>query len=73
MQELSVYISEPASADEAPAPFAEPAVFVVNGEGILHAVSKSNAPFARTDMNVLLMGIQYIQSTSAAPRVPMAA
>lgn len=73
MQDLGLYISAPINAEEAPAPFAEPAVFVVNGDGLLHAVSKSNAPFARTDMATLLMGIKYVQSVAATPRKPFTA
>lgn len=73
MKALGVYVSEPRSAEEAPAPFAEPALFVTNGEGVLQIVDKSNAPFARPDMESVLNGIGFIQSKGYPIRGTLAA
>lgn len=62
MEQLGLYISDPRSAEEAPAPFAEPALFVVNDQGAIQILDKSNAPFARPDMESILGGIKFIRS-----------
>ncbi|QUS58505.1 redoxin domain-containing protein [Pseudovibrio brasiliensis] len=61
MQELGVYISQPRSAQEAPAPFAEPALFVMNDKQELQLVDISNAPFTRPDLTALLGGLGFIR------------
>ena len=60
MRALGVFISSPMNAEEAPAPFAEPALFVINEQGTVQVVDVSNAPFARPDMASILGGIQYV-------------
>ncbi len=60
MRQLGVYISDPRSPEEAPAPFAEPALFVVNPEGIVQVMEKCNAPFVRPDMKGLLGGLEFV-------------
>ena len=61
MQQLGVFISEPRSAEEAPAPFAEPALFVVNPDKVLQIVDRANAPFVRPDMARVLEGIGFVR------------
>ncbi|MGH0002060.1 redoxin domain-containing protein [Pseudovibrio ascidiaceicola] len=62
MQELGVYISAPRSPQEAPAPFSEPALFVVNDKQELQLVDISNAPFTRPDLTALIGGLGFIRS-----------
>lgn len=62
MRALCLYISDPASPQETSWPFAEPAVFVVNPEGLLHVVGISNAASCRPDLDLLIDGIKGIQS-----------
>ena len=61
MDNLGLYISDPRSPQETDRPFAEPATFVINGEGKLQIVDVSNAPFARPDLEGLLSGLQFIR------------
>lgn len=61
MAALGLYVSDPRSDTETDRPFAEPGVFVVNGEGLLHVVCVSNAASARPDLETLLDGIGGIQ------------
>ncbi|WP_444886912.1 redoxin domain-containing protein [Microbulbifer sp. JMSA008] len=62
MQQLGVYISNPRSPEETDKPFAEPGIFVINEAGKLQIVDISNAPFARPDLQTLLMGIEFIRN-----------
>jgi len=62
MRQLGLYISHPRSAQETDRPFAEPGVFVVNGDGKLQVTDISNAPFARPDLKSLLMGLTFIRN-----------
>lgn len=62
MQELGLYISHPRSPKETDRPFSEPGLFVVNGEGKLHAVDISNNPFVRPELNALLSGLKWIHN-----------
>ena len=61
MQRLGLYVSDPRSPEEAPAPFAEPGLFVVNADGILQIVDVANAPFVRPDMAQVLGGIGFVR------------
>ncbi|GAD57618.1 peroxiredoxin-like family protein [Limimaricola cinnabarinus] len=61
MLDLGLYVSEPRSPQETDRPFAEPAVFVINGEGKVHIADISNAPFARPDLEALLNGLKFIR------------
>jgi peroxiredoxin len=61
MRELGLYISEPRSPQETDRPFAEPGLFVINPEGNVQIVDISNAPFARPDLAMILMGIKFAQ------------
>ena len=60
MQELGLYISEPRSAQETDHLFSEPALFVINPDGLLHLIDIANAPFLRTDLDRLLSGLGFI-------------
>ena len=62
MRDLGLYISDPRSAQETDRPFAEPATFVTNGEGNLHIVDISNAPFSRPDLEGLLGDLKFIRN-----------
>ncbi len=62
MQQLGLYISHPRSEQETDHPFAEPGLFVVNGDGKVQLVDISNGPFARPELDVLLNGLQFVRS-----------
>ncbi|WP_299557842.1 redoxin domain-containing protein [uncultured Sulfitobacter sp.] len=61
MDTLGVYVSDPRSPKETDRPFAEPAVFVINGEGNVQILDISNAPFARPDLESLLDGVKFVR------------
>ena len=61
MADLGLYISDPRSPQETDRPFAEPATFVINGDGELHIVDVSNAPFSRPDLEGLQGGLKFIR------------
>jgi hypothetical protein len=61
MRELGLYVSDPRSPQETDQPFAEPGVFVVNGDGNIQILDISNAPFARPDLEGLLNGIKFVR------------
>ncbi len=60
MRNLGLYISEPRSAHETDHRFPEPALFVVNPEGLLHLVDIANAPFLRPDLDRLISGLRFV-------------
>ncbi|MGF1759330.1 redoxin domain-containing protein [Photobacterium sagamiensis] len=62
MQLLGLYVSEPRSPQETDAPFAEPGLFVINEQGLIQVLDISNAPFARPDLDALLMGLEFIKN-----------
>ena len=62
MKALGLYVSAPRGPQETDRPFPEPAVFVINGEGRLHIVDISNAPFARPDLEALAGGLEFIRA-----------
>lgn len=66
MRTLGLYISKPRSAAETDRPFAEPGLFVINAEGEVQVLDISNAPFARPDLNSLLMGLKFIRNPENA-------
>ena len=61
MKELGLYISLPRSEQETDHNFAEPGLFVVNGEGNLHVVDISNNPFVRPELGALTRGLNWIK------------
>ena len=62
MQQLGLYISEPRSPEETDRAFAEPGLFVINDKGQLQVVDITNAPFARPNLESLLMGLGFIRN-----------
>lgn len=60
MRALGLYVSEPRSAQETDHRFSEPALFVVNPEGVLQLVDIANAPFLRPDLDRLLRGLRFV-------------
>jgi peroxiredoxin len=62
MKTLGLYVSEPRSAEETDAPFAEPGLFIINHEGRVQIVDIANAPFCRPDLNSILAGIKFIRN-----------
>ena len=62
MEALGLYISNPRSAGETDRPFSEPGLFVINDKGNLQVIDISNAPFARPDLESLVMGLNLIRN-----------
>lgn len=73
MHTLGLYVSAPRNAEETDRPFAEPGLFVINAEGLLHVVDISNAPFARPDLAGLAKGLKYIRDNDYPIRGRLAA
>ncbi len=61
MRELGLRISTPRSETETDHRYAEPGLFVINGELNLHIVDISNNPFVRPDLETLASGLQWIK------------
>ncbi|UTF61716.1 peroxiredoxin family protein [Gilvimarinus sp. DA14] len=61
MLQLGLYISTPRNAQETDHNFAEPALFVINGDGKIQIVEITNAPFSRPDLDILLSGLRFIR------------
>ncbi len=61
MENLGLYISIPRSEKETDHNFAEPGVFVINGDGQIQVVDLSNNPFARPDLEVFVSGLEWIR------------
>lgn len=60
MQRLRLYGSEPRLVQETDHRFPEPALFVVNANGMLQLVDIANAPFLRPDLDRLVGGLGFI-------------
>ncbi|GAA6210196.1 peroxiredoxin-like family protein [Cognatishimia sp. WU-CL00825] len=60
-RELGLYISGVRNGMDVEAPFAEPGLFVVNGEGNLQLIDISNVPFARPDLQAVLNGLTWLR------------
>ncbi len=58
MRQLGLYVSDPGSSEETDRPYAEPALFVINPDGLVQVVCVSNAPFARPELKAVLKGLQ---------------
>lgn len=61
MEDLGLYISVPRSEKETDHNFAEPGLFVINGDGQIQVVDLSNNPFARPDLEVFVSGLEWIR------------
>ncbi len=59
MTSLGLYISSPRSPQETDHEFSEPALFVVNDEGVIQMLEYSNNPFIRPDLNSLVGGLNW--------------
>jgi hypothetical protein len=57
-----VYISIPHSEKETDHNFAEPGLFVINGDGQVQVVDLSNNPFSRPDLEVIVSGLEWIRA-----------
>ena len=64
MQALGLYISDPRGPQETDRPFPEPGLFVINGDGLIHMLDVSNAPFLRPDLGGTLSGITFIRKNN---------
>ena len=62
MLELGLYISIPRSPQETDHNFAEPGLFVINGDGQVQVVDLSNNPFSRPDLEVFVGGLEWIRN-----------
>ena len=62
MVELGVYISVPRSEKETDHLFAEPGLFVINGDGNVQVVDLSNNPFVRPELEALVSGLEWIRN-----------
>ncbi len=62
MQALGLYVSDPRSPQETDRPFAEPGLFVINGQGEIQILDISNAPFARPEPEAIKNGIKFIRA-----------
>ncbi|MEH6445592.1 MAG: redoxin domain-containing protein [Oceanospirillaceae bacterium] len=62
MQQLGLFISSPRSEQENDHLYPEPAIFVVNEQGLLHLVSTSNNPFIRPEISELVAGISWLKN-----------
>ncbi|WP_342807413.1 redoxin domain-containing protein [Alteromonas sp. M12] len=67
MKQLGLYISAPRSDKETDHDFSEPALFVINGEGVLQAVDISNAPFLRPELDVVVRGLTFVRKQTDYP------
>ncbi|MEL7449485.1 MAG: redoxin domain-containing protein [Pseudomonadota bacterium] len=62
MESLGLYVSIPRSEKETDHNFAEPGLFVINGDGQLQVVDLSNNPFARPDLEIFVSGLEWIRN-----------
>ncbi len=61
MRTLGLYISHPKSPEETDQPFAEPGIYVVNGNGQVQVTDISNAPFSRPELEHFAWGLGFIK------------
>lgn len=62
MKKLGLYISDPRSPEETDQPFAEPGIFIINGDGNVQILNISNAPFSRPSFKSLAGGIKFVRN-----------
>lgn len=67
-RDLGLYISTPLDNTETDQPFAEPGLFFIRPDGGLHFSEVSSAPFCRPDLEMLKMGVGFIQDKDYPPR-----
>lgn len=61
MKSLGLYISTP-RPQESDSVFAEPGLFIINGDGNLQVVDISNTPFTRPNLESIINGIRFIRN-----------
>ena len=61
MQMLGLYVSSPRNGMNVGAPFAEPALFVINNAGNLQVADVSSVPFARPDLQSMVKGLAFLR------------
>jgi len=61
IQQLGLYISDPASPRETDRPFCEPGLFVLNADSLVQILDISNAPFARPELSKIKRSLDYIR------------
>lgn len=61
MQDLGLYISHPRSEQETDHLFAEPGLFVVDGDFKVVITDIANAPFSRPNIETLLAGLKFLR------------
>ena len=61
MREWGLYISKPRSADETDRPFAEPGLFGINENGVVHLIDISNTPFNRADLAETVDTVEWVR------------
>lgn len=64
MDALGLYVSDPRNEAETDRPFAEPGLYVVNPEGLVHVMGVSNAASCRPDLAEVLDGIKGVKARS---------
>ena len=62
MKQLGLYVSMPRHEQETDHNFAEPALFVLNGDNEIHTAEIANAPFVRPDLEQLVSGLEFIRN-----------
>lgn len=62
MKNLGLFISKPRLGMGASRPFAEPGLFVINENGNVQVIDISNAPFARPNIELMMMGLRYVRN-----------
>ncbi|MBW4709821.1 redoxin domain-containing protein [Roseobacter sp. YSTF-M11] len=61
MRQLGLFVSDSIKPAETGRPFAEPGLFVINGDGLVQIVEMSNSASVRPDLDLLLDGIRSIK------------
>jgi len=67
MKQLGLYISAPRSEQETDHNFAEPALFVINEQGLLQGIDISNVPFLRPELSVVVNGLTFVRGQEGYP------
>lgn len=61
MKQLGLYVSNPRDENETDHPFSEPALMVIDDEGVVRIADIANAPFIRPNLDILVKGLEYIR------------
>jgi peroxiredoxin len=63
MRMLGLFISEPLASENSNNLFSEPGLFIINSNGDLHIIERSNAPYLRPDLTTLPSTLSYIKQS----------